>query len=690
MSRSEERFLPATEDPRVLQLVQEYLALLEAGQRPDRDAFLTRHPEIAAEVAECLDGLEFVHAAAPQLRPPSGPTNVDLSLAAPLGDYRIGREIGRGGMAVVYEAEQLSLGRRVALKVLPFAAAFDARHLQRFKNEAQAAAHLHHSHIVPVYAVGSERGVHFYAMQLIDGQSLAALIHQLREGRADPNSSRPAGSTPASTTALTQAAATLSTERSRGSPAFYRTIAHMGIQAAEALEHAHQEGIVHRDVKPANLLLDVRGQLWVTDFGLAQFHADAALTLTGDLVGTLRYMSPEQARLPRILDHRTDIYSLGLTLYELLTLEPAFAGTDRQELLRRIAEEEPRPPRSLDRSIPVDLETIVLKAIAKDPADRYAAAQDFAEDLKRFLTDQPIRARRPSMWERVIKWSRRHRSLVGAGMLSVLLAAAVLAVFTLLIARQRAAAMAALERAALEQAHAEANFEKARRAVDELFTQIGEEPLRDNPRLKDSRRQLLEAALAFYQAFIDQARDAPAQQAELAAVRTRMARIIAELAAPQGGSEKMFQALLLTEKAVQDDLGLTRDQVARLNERFDKLWQPLREFDKRGPGAEKAIADILHPQQAQRLWQIALQLSGAQAFSNPGVTEKLQLTAEQREKIRAIQDDVRLRRTDELREKERARILGVLTPEQKAKWQEMTGEPFKGSLQVVPPGGETP
>jgi Flp pilus assembly protein TadD len=193
-------------------------------------------------------------------------------------------------------------------------------------------------------------------------------------------------------------------------------VAELGVQAAEALDHAHQAGIVHRDVKPGNLLLDGSGRLWVTDFGLAHVqHGEAGLTLTGDLVGTLRYMSPEQALAKRVpIDHRTDVYSLGATLYELLTLRHAFPGTDRQELLRQIANEESVRPRSIDKAIPAELETITLKALEKNPADRYATAQEMADDLRRWLDDKPIRARRPSWRQMAVKWARRHRSVVWA------------------------------------------------------------------------------------------------------------------------------------------------------------------------------------------------------------------------------------------------------------------------------------
>src|SRR5262249_42886693 len=191
-------------------------------------------------------------------------------------------------------------------------------------------------------------------------------------------------------TATAEQAKTLFTEPSIRSPAFFRTVANLGVQAAQALAHAHQLGAVHRDVKPANLLLHGRGHLWVTDFGLAQVQGDTRLSLTGDLLGTLRYMSPEQALArPGAVDHRTDIYALGATLYELLTLRPAFDGQDRQELLRQIAFEEPPPPRRVDPAVPRELETVVLKAMDKEPEGRYATAQELADDLRRFPERPP-------------------------------------------------------------------------------------------------------------------------------------------------------------------------------------------------------------------------------------------------------------------------------------------------------------
>ncbi len=418
------------EDPRVIAAVEEYLNALESGGTPDRRQFLAGYPpEVAAALAECLDSLEMVRTAGMELDP--------LSASDPprtLGDFRLLREVGRGGMGVVYEAEQISLRRRVALKVLSVAGGLDARQLQRFRTEAQAAAGLHHTNIAPVYAVGQQRGVHYYAMQFIDGPSLAQVIAALRgQVRLVPGSRqrrsastsvngpkdlttvyRPLGELePALAAANTRSNALHSTERPTADGDSWRRAARLAIEAAEALDHAHQQGVLHRDIKPANLLLDSAGHLWVVDFGLARLQSGSSVTVTGDLVGTLRYMSPEQTQAKRlVVDHRTDIYSLGATLYELLTLTPAFPGDDRQEVLRHITQDDPVPPRRLDATIPADLETIVLKAMAKEPAERYATAQELADDLHRVLEDRPITARRPSIAQRTRRFLRRHRTLM--------------------------------------------------------------------------------------------------------------------------------------------------------------------------------------------------------------------------------------------------------------------------------------
>jgi serine/threonine protein kinase/Flp pilus assembly protein TadD len=429
-------------DPRVIEAVEVYLAALESGNPPDRNAYLAEHHEIAGVLAECLDALRFVHTATPRLQPQASEpaSNLDLlQSAVPLGDFQIIREVGRGGMGVVYEAIQLSLGRHVALKVLPFAAALDVRQLQRFKNEAQAAAQLHHTNIIPVFDVGTDRGVHYYAMQYIEGQTLAALIKDMRR-HAGLEEDEPLGVSPSTGDNSGQTVVALTTEHSHTSHSSFRRITQLGIQAAEALQYAHDMNVIHRDIKPANLLVDTQGNLWVTDFGLAQAQTDTRLTLTGDMVGTLRYMSPEQALAQPVgVDHRSDLYSLGATLYELLTLEPAFNGRCRQELLRQITFDEPKPLRRINKAVPVELETIVLKAIAKSPAERYATAEDLADDMRRFLADQPIRARRPSWLDQTRKWTRRHRPVVWSSALAFLVSLTVLAGCVGWVVRDRAA-----------------------------------------------------------------------------------------------------------------------------------------------------------------------------------------------------------------------------------------------------------
>jgi tetratricopeptide (TPR) repeat protein len=407
-------------------VADEFINRLDKGEQPSIEEYAGRYPEASSVLREVLQALQLVRVSGP----PPGATSAGACLSdGLLGDFRIVREVGRGGMGIVYEAEQISLRRRVALKALPLAAMMDPRHLQRFHNEAQAAACLHHTNIVPVFFVGCERGVHFYAMQFIDGQPLSEIIRQLQRAEKKAPTAGEAGSVAfqpsgveAASTPSPAAAITPLTGEGRRNRDYYRKVAELGIQAAEALDHAHQLGIVHRDIKPANLMLDGRGNLWVTDFGLAHMqHGEASLTMTGQALGTPRYMSPEQAMAKRVpIDHRTDVYSLGVTLYELLTLRPAFASEDRQELLRQIALEEPAKPRRLERAVPAELETIVLKAMEKRPQDRYATAQELADDLSHWLEERPIRARRPSWVQVGRKWARRHQAVVWSALVLLL------------------------------------------------------------------------------------------------------------------------------------------------------------------------------------------------------------------------------------------------------------------------------
>jgi serine/threonine protein kinase len=522
----------ASEDAEVGRVLDEYLAVLEAGRPADPGRLLAEHPAIASQLRACL---EVMHLAG-RVAEFSGSSPVgedEVPLGPQLADYRIIRQIGRGGMGIVYEAEQQSLRRRVALKVLPLAAAIDPRQLRRFQVEAQAAAQLHHTHIVPVYAVGCERGVHYYAMQYIEGKTLAQLIRELRQlegreaaeevptivlggdlelasmlasGQLAPAEKSPAADAPASRPTSVSPPATRaihSPSSSTRTSAYFRTVANLSIQAAEALEHAHQEGVIHRDIKPANVMVDVKGHLWITDFGLARLQNDSGLTLSGDLVGTIRYMSPEQAIGQRaVVDQRTDIYALGVTLYELVALEPAFDGQDRREVLRRIVEDEPRPLRALNPSAPRELETIIQKATAKEPETRYTTAQDLADDLRRFLEHKPIQARRPTLFEAMAKWARRHTAAVITATITLAVATAGLAIDYIRVAREQARTSAALARA-------ESRTQLARQAVDEMYSEVAQKWLENQPGRSQLQRDFLEKALAFYQEFSRERGDDP-------------------------------------------------------------------------------------------------------------------------------------------------------------------------------------
>ena len=437
-------------------VADEFLREQSDGKCPKVEEYVSRYPQAAELLRQVLTSLQWLDNSLMAEQPDNDRSGSSESKV--LGDFRIVREIGRGGMGVVFEAEQVSLGRRVALKILPMASALDSRRLQRFKNESRAAAGLHHSSIIPIYAIGCDHNVHYYAMQFIDGKTLAEVLCDLRrqagfrdesarqlpvlnESRASidslrhyqENSSVSTGSATVERNlesdasdhpeyaallhAITNFERTLaqgsdSTARRKAGRDYCRSIASLGIHAAEALDYAHQHGIVHRDIKPANIMLDADGKLWVADFGVARIETDVGMTLSGDVMGTLRYMSPEQILAKRgVVDQRSDIYSLGATLYELLTLRPVFEGEDRHELLRQIAHDDPRAQRNLNPVLAAELETIVLKALQKNPVDRYSTSAALAEDLRRFLDDRPILAKPSTRLQRTCKWFRRHKSL---------------------------------------------------------------------------------------------------------------------------------------------------------------------------------------------------------------------------------------------------------------------------------------
>jgi eukaryotic-like serine/threonine-protein kinase len=741
-------------EEQVLQVVQQYVRELEAGRRPNRQEWNTRYPELQPGLNECLEGLTLMHEVGAAMksdasRPPPSLLGVGLQPGMPLGDFEIVREIGRGGMGIVYEAIQLSLGRRVALKTLPFAAGLDSKYLRRFRQEAQAAAQLHHANIVPVFAVGAERGVNFYAMQLIDGQSLDCIIRHLcldadlttassssseaesSQTRTGPffdfPSTAPLGHAAAQTSLsadasnrrlshdeaerLTRLSADLTT--GIGRPKVYLTMANLMAQAADALEYAHQQGIIHRDIKPANLLVDMNHNLWIADFGLAHLHSEQNLTRTGDLLGTIRYASPEQVSGQRVvLDHRTDLYSLGATFYELITLRPVFTATTRQSLLQQILNQDPVAPRSIDRSIPPELETILLKLLSKRPEERYGSAQEVADDLRRFLRDEPILARPPSFMDRVRKWGRRHPSYVAALVIVMFALIVISGSSNYLIAQANLRAKEALGAAQTRAEEAERNLRQARQAVDYMI-QVSDNNLANTPMLQPLQKRVLETALIYYQSFIANCRGGSEEMAELVAVQQRLRRVLDEISVIEGAG----QLILLGEKDVQADL--TLDDAER--RRFDAIAQKFAEqraemlrgyqhlslaerrerFVELARASEHATQSVLNDQKIKRLKQITTQLQGFAAFSQPEIADALKLTGPQQQAMRQIVDEAFMRHTErsEPADKEARRAareelirsamdkcLAQLTPAQLLTWQNLIGRPFQGRVSVMAPG----
>ena len=494
----------------MVQALEAYLAELEAGGTPDRDALLTEYADVAGPLADCLDGLDLLHTAAT-------PADDDLLPVSAgddrLGDFRLVREIGRGGMGVVYEAVQESLGRRVAVKTLPAAAGLAAGDLRRFQHEARTAALLQHPHIVPVFAVGFDRGTHFFAMRLVEGRSLAELIERPRPGR----STRPHPD-PLAVTRAEGALPPITVADPAGPwpdlPDDPRFLAGLALQAADALQHAHAAGVVHRDIKPANLLLDETGHLWVADFGLAYLPGASRHTRPGARVGTLLYMAPEQAR-GEPADHRADLYGLGATLYELLTRRPVVDASDHRTAVARILTEAPVPPRTLAPGVPRDLETVVLKLLAKEPHDRYPTAAALADDLRRFLAGKPVLACRPSLADHAARWVGRHRRPVAAVAAAVLLLAGWEAVSLHRLTRERDEKL--LER------------QQARAAVDDLYTEFAERWLAHQPRAGQREREFLRKAQAHYDRLAQIAGGPRTDRLAAAVARRRVADIDARL-----------------------------------------------------------------------------------------------------------------------------------------------------------------
>ncbi|MDB4534577.1 tetratricopeptide repeat protein, partial [Vicingaceae bacterium] len=530
-------------------LAEEFLARYRSGETPTPSEYAEQYPEFSKQIRELFPTLLMMENFSPQK---AGSTDPGLTreedqgpMPEHLGEYRILRMIGRGGMGVVYEAVHQSLGRHVALKVLPSSRLDGNVSRERFRREAVAAAQLHHTNIVPVFDVGEFEGAPYYAMQFIKGRSLDAVVSQRRAWRssqggdrrrtlpvdADPTELKNGSSDldgqqiaePASAGSTNGNRRTNRTESSAASvlsfesgSQYFKSVTKAGIQVADALEYVHSHDILHRDIKPSNLILDEEDRIWITDFGLAKTTGSDDLTQTGGIVGTLRYMAPE--RFSGLATPASDIFSLGATLYELLTAHPAFAADDRLRLIEQIQHDDPPRPRKIDPRIPVDLETIVLKAMEKDPNRRYPAAKDLANDLSRWLRLEPISARPISAVGRVVRWAQR-RPLVA----SLLTTIVILTITGFSVITWK------WQEADHQRMIAEKNSERAQSIVYEFYSEVAKKwgPLHRTPGTQELRQRLLDKAKVYFSTFLNESPTASTEY-QLAHARYCFADILAE------------------------------------------------------------------------------------------------------------------------------------------------------------------
>jgi serine/threonine protein kinase len=587
-------------------LAEDFAARLRRGERPSVADFAAAHPSHAAELRDLLPAVAQMELLKRHRQPAPAARQ---SLPDRFGDYRIVRELGRGGMGVVFEAVQESLGRRVALKVLAPHTALDSDRRERFVREAKAAARLHHTHIVPVFGAGEHEGLPYYVMQLIPGRGLNALAAAWRAAtHADTHGPFPgrADSTWPHADSI-ERPPPFEVVESVGDPRYgdWQFVAAVGAEVAEALQYAHDSGVLHRDVKPANLLLDDRGQVWVADFGLAKLDNDVGLTATGHVLGTLQYMAPEC--LHRTADARGDVYGLGATLYELLTLRAPVTGDTPAELMKQLADGVPTPPRRINPAVPRDLETIVLTALAREPGRRYTTAGELAADLRAFLDDRPIRARRESIAARAARWCRRNPAVsalsavtAAALFLSAVVGWAAYARTTQALSDEKNA-RADAETRQKEAQDASARLEANLRMTLEEFERVFEAaaggevrpgfgpfaaalpgpgftpPRRIDPGPKDGpgpggpiagdaadRAAVLEAVLGFYDKFAERNATQPRLQLEAAKAHRRVAELHLWLGRQEKATASFRRAAALLD-------GLAVEFPVDLNVRFERL-----------------------------------------------------------------------------------------------------------------------
>ena len=456
---------PSNRNP-VESIASDYAESVRGGKRLSVDSVAEANPEHESELRDLLPVIEKLEQARQShIQRPSGLATLGVSRPERLGDFQLVRQIGRGGMGVVFEAVQKSLGRRVALKVLPSSLLSGDDQLRRFEQEARTAAALHHTNIVPVFGVGQDQGFHYFVMQRIDGHGLDALLLE-PDRKLTP-----------------------------------KQVARLGGQAASALAYAHHQNVLHRDIKPANLLVNEDLELWITDFGVAKALEAEAVTRTGDVVGTLRYMAPEQ--VIGEADVRSDIYSLGLTLYELLAGRPAIDDSSiRQAIVARRPAPSPPPLRQLNPDVPIDLETILQTAMSNDPAARYQTASSFQQDLNAFLEGSAISVRRTPVWERIHRWGRRNPAVAALSVLSMMLLASVAVLSTTGLIQLGAA----FEREQQNRQKAEQIAEVAVGTVDQIFQRFAggmentesDKEFAAAPAISLETAEMLEDLLPFY------------------------------------------------------------------------------------------------------------------------------------------------------------------------------------------------